>query len=201
METIRKGMLLVISGPSGTGKGTLIELLRAEDPSFAFSVSATTREPRQGEVDGVHYHFMTQERYDQLVEEDAFLEYARVHTGCYGTLKSEVYERMEQGQNVLLDIDVQGALNVMKKEPECVSVFILPPSYKELRRRLVERGTETPEQIEVRMNNARKEIALKDHYQYQIINGELTEAYALLKAIVQAEKQNSARYCPVVPEE
>jgi len=201
METIRKGMLLVISGPSGTGKGTLIDLLRAEDPSFAFSVSATTREPRQGEVDGVHYHFMTQERYDQLVEEDAFLEYARVHTGCYGTLKSEVYERMEQGQNVLLDIDVQGALNVMKKEPECVSVFILPPSYKELRRRLVERGTETPEQIEVRMNNARKEIALKGHYQYQIINGELTEAYALLKAIVQAEKQNSARYCPVVPEE
>lgn len=200
METIRKGMLLVISGPSGVGKGTLIEMLKEDDPSFDFSVSATTRQPRKDEVDGVHYHFMTQERYDQLVEEDAFLEHARVHTDCYGTLKSEVYDRMEHGQNVLLDIDVQGALNVMKKAPDCVSIFILPPSFQELQQRLIDRGTESLEKVMVRMSNARKEIGFKQHYQYQLINDDKYEAYALLRSIVQAEKQKTHRYNPVIPE-
>lgn len=201
MQETRKGMLLVISGPSGTGKGTLLTRLLKEDESFTFSVSATTRAPREGEVDGVHYHFLTNEQFDQLVAENAFVEYASVHGNRYGTLKSEVFERMEKGQNVLLDIDTQGALNVMEEMPWCVSLFILPPSYKALRERLSGRGTETQEQIDRRFQNARKEIPLMDRYQYIIVNDDLDAAYAQLRAVTIAEKQRSSRYFPVVPEE
>lgn len=201
MQETRKGMLLVISGPSGTGKGTLLTRLLKEDESFTFSVSATTRAPREGEVDGVHYHFLTNEQFDQLVAENAFVEYASVHGNRYGTLKSEVDERMEKGQNVLLDIDTQGALHVMEEMPWCVSLFILPPSYKALRERLAGRGTETEEQIERRFQNARKEIPLMDHYQYIIVNDDLDAAYAQLRAVTIAEKQRSSRYFPAVPEE
>jgi len=201
MQETRKGMLLVISGPSGTGKGTLLSRLLEEDKSFTFSVSATTRAPREGEVDGVHYHFLTNEAFDRLVGENAFVEYASVHGNRYGTLKSEVFERMEKGQNVLLDIDTQGALNVMEDMPWCVSLFILPPSYKQLRERLAGRGTETEEQINRRFANARKEIPLMDRYQYIIVNDDLDAAYAQLRAVTIAEKQRSSRYFPVVPEE
>lgn len=130
MRETRKGMLMVISGPSGTGKGTLAARLLQEDPSFTFSVSVTTRARRSNEIDDVHYHFISEEEYDRLLAEDAFLEHATVHGHRYGTLKSEVYERIERGQNVLLDIDPQGARNVMAQEPTCVSVFILPPATK-----------------------------------------------------------------------
>ncbi|MCH5286088.1 MAG: guanylate kinase [Christensenellaceae bacterium] len=200
MEETRKGMLLVVSGASGTGKGTLVSRLLKEDPSFVFSVSATTRAPREGEVDGVHYHFLTEAQYDELLAKDAFLEHATVHANRYGTLKEEVYSRMEQGQNVLLDIDTQGAFNVMAAAPDCVSVFILPPSYAELKRRLEGRNTERPEDIERRFANARQEIPLMDRYQYIIVNDDLDAAYAQLRAITLAEKQRSNRYFPVVPE-
>ena len=200
MEEKRRGMLLVVSGPSGTGKGTLLERLLREDESFVFSVSATTRSPREGEQDGVHYHFLTEARYDELVAQDAFLEYATVHGNRYGTLKEEVYGRMERGENVLLDIDTQGAINVMEKAPDCVSVFILPPSYEELHRRLEGRHTESPENIERRWNNAHQEIPQMGRYQYIIVNDDLEKAYALLKAVTVAEKQRSSRYFPEVPE-
>lgn len=150
MKATRKGMLMVISGPSGTGKGTLAAKLLNDDPSFTFSVSATTRAKRSTEIEDVHYHFLSDEEYDKLLAEDAFLEHATVHGHRYGTLKSEVYERMEKGQNVLLDIDPQGARMVMEQEPECVSVFILPPSYKALRVRLHTRNTDDPVEIERR---------------------------------------------------
>lgn len=198
MKEIRKGMLMVISGPSGTGKGTLAARLLAEDPTFGFSVSATTRAPRPGEVDGVHYHFMDRAAYDRLVAEDAFLEHAQVHGNCYGTLKSEVYQRIEEGRNVLLDIDPQGALAVMDKEPACVSIFILPPSYAVLRARLTGRGTETQEAVERRLGNAKGEVDLLPRYQYAIVNDDLDAAYDQLKAIVSAEKQRTTRYFPVV---
>ena len=200
MEETRKGMLLVVSGASGTGKGTLVKRLLQEDPSFVFSVSATTRAPREGEIDGVHYHFLTEAQYDGLLAKDAFLEHATVHDHRYGTLKEEVYGRMERGQNVLLDIDTQGAFNVMASAPDCVSVFILPPSYAELRRRLEGRNTEKPEVIERRWQNAHKEIPLMDRYQYIIVNDDFETAYAQLRAITLAEKQRSNRYFPVVPE-
>ena len=201
MSETRKGMLLVISGPSGTGKGTLIKRLMEEDPSLVFSVSATTRAPRPGEIDGVHYHFVSDEKYDQLVAEGAFVEYANVHGKRYGTLRSEVYGRLEKGENVVLDIDVQGALNVIANEKEKVSIFLLPPSMKELRRRLTDRGTETPEQIETRLHNAIWEITQKDHYEYKVINDDMNECLRVLQAIIEAEKHASAHYSVEVPEE
>lgn len=200
MEETRKGMLLVVSGASGTGKGTLVARLLEEDPSFVFSVSATTRAPREGEMDNVHYHFLTEAQYDELLARDAFLEHATVHDHRYGTLKEEVFGRMELGQNVLLDIDTQGAFQVMAAAPDCVSVFILPPSYAELRRRLEGRNTEPPEVIERRWQNAHQEIPLMGRYQYIIVNDDFETAYAQLRAITLAEKQRSIRYTPVVPE-
>ena len=200
MSEIRKGMLLVISGPSGTGKGTLIKRLMEEDPTLVFSVSATTRAPRPGEIDGVHYHFVTNEQYDQLVSEGAFVEYASVHGNRYGTLRSEVYQRLERGENVVLDIDVQGALNVIASEKEKVSIFLLPPSMTELRRRLTERGTETHEQIETRLGNAAWEISQKDHYEYKVINDDQDECLRTLQAIIEAEKHSSTYYSVEVPE-
>ena len=194
MSEVRKGMLLVISGPSGTGKGTLIERLMKEDPTLVFSVSATTRAPRPGEIDGVHYHFVTNERYDQLVAENAFVEYANVHGNRYGTLRSEVYERLERGENVVLDIDVQGALNVIASEKEKVSIFILPPSMQELRSRLTGRGTETEEAVERRLHNAVWEISQKDKYQYKVINDDLESCLHTLQAIIEAEKHSSIYY-------
>ena len=124
------GMLLVVSGPSGVGKGTIVKRIMENDPSIVFSVSATTRAPREGEVNHRDYHFVTEAKYDELVAQDAFLEHAEVHGHRYGTLKSEVEKRIADGQNVLLDIDTQGALQVMEKAPGAVSVFILPPSFQ-----------------------------------------------------------------------
>lgn len=201
MSEIRKGMLLVISGPSGTGKGTLIKRLMDEDSSLVFSVSATTRAPRPGEIDGVHYHFVTNEQYDQLVAENAFVEYANVHGNRYGTLRSEVYQRLERGENVVLDIDVQGALNVIAHEKEKVSIFILPPSMKVLRERLTGRGTETEEAVERRLHNAIWEISQKDQYEYKVINDDLDDCVRKLQAIISAQKQSSTYYSVEVPEE
>lgn len=201
MSETRKGMLLVISGPSGTGKGTLIKMLMEQDPTLVFSVSATTRAPREGEINGVHYHFVSDEKYDQLVAEGAFVEYANVHGKRYGTLRSEVYERLERGENVVLDIDVQGALNVIATEKDKVSIFLLPPSLKELRRRLTDRGTETPEQIETRMHNAIWEISQKDKYEYKVINDDMNACLRTLQTIIEAERHASAHYSVEVPEE
>lgn len=201
MIETRKGMLLVLSGPSGTGKGTLIERLMAEDKSLVFSVSATTRAPRPGEINGVHYHFVTNEEYDKLVAEDAFVEHATVHGNRYGTLRSEVYERLARGENVVLDIDVQGALNVIASEKEKVSIFILPPSMKVLRERLTGRGTETQEAVERRLHNAVWEISQRDKYDYQVVNNDLEECLHTLQAIIQAEKHSSVYYGVDVPEE
>ena len=200
MKDCRKGMLLVISGPSGAGKGTLVDKLLKKDPSFRFSVSVTTREKRKNEIEDVHYHFISEAEYDKLLEQDAFLEHASVHAHRYGTLKSEVYERMERGQNVLLDIDPQGARTVMEKVPDCVSVFILPPSFSELKVRLHTRNTEKPEEIERRLNNARGEIAQMSRYRYLIVNDDLDLAFEQLTAVVRAEKQNSSRYFPEIGE-
>lgn len=201
MKEVRKGMLLVISGPSGTGKGTLCERLLRSDPSIVFSVSATTRKPREGEIDGVHYHFIDDARYDQLLKEDAFLEHASVHGHRYGTLRSQVEEGIEEGRNMLLDIDPQGALSVMEKKPDCVSIFILPPSYSALRTRLHTRNTEDPEEILRRLTNAYGELALLKHYQYALVNDQLDPAFERLRAIILAEKHRTTRYFPEIYED
>ena len=200
MTAERKGMLLVVSGPSGAGKGTLVAKLLDKDPTFAFSVSVTTRAKRENEIEDVHYHFISDAEYDKLLAGDAFLEHASVHGNRYGTLKSEVYARMDRGQNVLLDIDPQGAKAVMEKEPDCVSVFILPPSYHDLKVRLHSRNTEKEEEIQRRLRNARGEIEQMGRYRYLIVNDDLELAFEQLMAVVRAEKHNSVRYFPVVEE-
>ena len=187
------GMLLVISGPSGVGKGTIVKRIMENDPSIVFSVSATTRAPREGEVNHRDYHFVTEAEYDELVAQDAFLEHAEVHGHRYGTLKSEVEKRIADGQNVLLDIDTQGALQVMEKAPDAVSVFILPPSFQELERRLRGRQTETEADILRRLANARAEVKLLPRYTYALVNDDLDQACRTLEHIVRAEKQRTTR--------
>ena len=198
MKEERKSMLIVISGPSGVGKGTIYNRLLDNDPSLTFSVSVTTRAPRPGEEDGVDYFFISEEEYQKLVQEDAFLEHATVHGHSYGTLKSQVMEKMEKGLNVVLDIDPQGAKQVMAQWPECVSIFLLPPSYQKLRERLYGRNTDDPKDIERRLNNARGEIAQVQMYQYTVVNDDLELAFEQVSAIITAEKQRTNRYFPVV---
>jgi len=199
----RKGMLLIVSGPSGVGKGTLVEILRKYDPDFVLSCSVTTRDPRPGEINGVHYHFITDEEYDRMLAEDNFLEHAVVHGNRYGTPRKPVEEMLAQGKNVILEIDPQGAIAVMENPAveDYVSVFILPPSYKVLRERLTARQTDKPDVIERRMKNARTEIAKLDRYQYAIINNKICTAFDELRRIVKAEKQRTNRYMPEIPEE
>lgn len=196
MREVRKGMLLVISGPSGAGKGTLYGKLLRDDPTMTFSVSYATRSPRPGEVDGRDYYFVDEEKFQRMVAEDGFLEYAAVHGHHYGTPRQPVMEALANGQNVMLDIDPQGALQVMERMPGCVSVFILPPSFAELRRRLEGRHTEQREEIERRLHNARGEVAQMNRYKYLLINDDMDAAYETLKDIVSAEKQRSVRYFP-----
>ena len=197
----RKGMLLIISGPSGAGKGTLCKMLLERDKSFAFSCSVTTRGPRDGEVDGVDYRFVSEEEFRRMVDCGELLEFATVHGHLYGTPKHAVEELLKQGRNVLLDIDSQGAISVMRKAQDYVSVFVIAPSFEELRKRLEKRNAERPEEIARRLRNAYAEMRKLELYQYVIINDEVEQAYEQLHCIVSAEKRRTVRFLPTIEEE
>ena len=171
-----KGTLFVITGPSGAGKGTVLKQVMQSLEQLYFSVSATTRAPREGEVDGVHYHFLTKERFEELIANDRFLEYARYAENYYGTPLDPVEEHLEQGHDVILEIELQGALQVKKVFPELVLVMIVPPSLEELRRRLEGRGSESEETMKIRMDRIAYELAQKDKYDYVIVNDDLETA-------------------------
>ena len=181
-----KGKLFVISGPSGAGKGTICgKLLEAENTDF--SVSMTTREAREGEVHGKDYYFVTREEFTASIEKGNFLEYAVVFDNMYGTPKDEVLKKLERGHNVILDIDVQGALQVKASMPEAVLIFILPPSLAVLRQRLTDRNTDAPDVIEKRLSKAVNEIKFIGEYDYYVINDDLDTAVAEAEAIIAAE--------------
>jgi len=180
----KKGTLFVITGPSGAGKGTVLKKVIQSLEGLYFSVSATTRKPREGEVDGVHYHFLTKERFEELIEKERFLEYARYAENYYGTPLDPVEEHLEQGHDVILEIELQGALQVKKRLPKAVLVFIAPPSFEELENRLRGRGTETEEVIRKRLAIARQECANMDEFRFIVVNDEVEDAADRLRAII-----------------
>ena len=182
-----KGKLLVISGPSGAGKSTVVFKAIEGREDICFSTSVTTRSPRPGEVDGREYFFVNFERFREMVENDELLEHAEYVANRYGTPRAYVEQRMAEGMNVLLDIEVQGARQVRKKMPEAVLIFIAPPSIEELERRLRGRGTDTEAAIEGRLIRARQEFQEADFYDYLIVNDDVEEAAAKLNAIIEAE--------------
>ena len=179
----RTGMILILSGPSGSGKSSIYKASIGDLGGIEFSVSCTTRQPRPGEVDGKDYYFISREKFDSLVSENAFAEHAEVHGNCYGTLKSELLDRIRRGIDVLLDIDVQGAAQLRALCADssefceaCEFIFIMPPSYEELERRLRARGTETEESILRRLTNAKGEMAHANEYDHIIVNDDLARA-------------------------
>ena len=187
VSNMEKGLLILVSGASGTGKGTVCKKILSDMPEIFYSISATTRQPRSGETDGVEYFFITREEFQTWIAEDKFLEYAEVYGNFYGTPLHKIEERRNRGENVLLEIDTQGALNVMKKVPDGIYIFLLPPSLDELKNRIENRGTETPETLERRLNAAKSEIEIGKKYQYVVVNDSIDEAVKKIKAIISAE--------------
>jgi guanylate kinase len=178
--------LIIVSGPSGSGKSTVISRLLAEgDLPLRLSVSATTRSPRPGEKDGVHYYFWTRERFEEAISEDAFLEWAQVHGSYYGTLRSEIDPHRRTGKLVILDIDVQGAAQVRRRCTDVVTVFLRSPSMDVDERRLRDRGTEDEAAIQERLATARRELESADEYDYQIVNDDLEQTVELFRAILK----------------
>ncbi|MDU2709307.1 guanylate kinase [Finegoldia magna] len=185
---MRDGFLLVVSGPSGVGKGTVCEKLISQKNDIVYSVSATTRKKRPYEIDGENYYFLSLDEFKKKIEQGDFIEYANVHNNYYGTPKSFVFDQINKGEIVILEIDVQGALKVKENYPEAVFVFILPPDLIELRRRIEGRNTEDEETINIRMQNAKKELSFIDEYDYAVINEDVDETVRNIETIIDAEK-------------
>lgn len=189
----KSGLLVVVSGPSGCGKGTVLKQLIENDEHVFYSVSATTRSPRVGEVDGVHYYFISKEQFEEKIASGGMLEYASYVGNYYGTPKQAVEEKCAAGYDVILEIEVQGAMQLREKCPDAVFVFIIPPSMEELEHRLVNRQTETQEVIQNRLNTARTELQFAPKYDYIVVNQTVEQAVSDIRAILQAEKCRSNR--------
>ncbi|PIQ95669.1 MAG: guanylate kinase [Nitrospinae bacterium CG11_big_fil_rev_8_21_14_0_20_56_8] len=192
----RKGIPFVISAPSGTGKTTTCKLLRQRLPELGFSVSHTTRKPRQGEVHGVDYHFIPEEEFKRKIEQGDFLEYAQVHNHYYGTAFETVDRFTQNGDDILLELDVQGVETLRTKNYPAVYIFILPPSLEELKKRLTQRGTETAEKIQERIEVGKHEITRYTLYDYVTTNFVVEETVDNLVSIIHAERSRSSRYQP-----
>lgn len=185
----RKGLLIVISGPSGTGKGTICkELLSRNIPDLELSISVTTRKPRTGELDGLNYFFKDKAKFIEMIENNEFIEYARVYDNYYGTPKQYVFDRLNEGKDVILEIDTQGAVHVKNIFDEGILIFIVPPSFAELKNRILNRGTETEEDIKKRLKCANEELKLSSYYDYLIVNDNIIKAADKVESILQAEK-------------
>ncbi len=185
-KSIKRGKLFVISAPSGTGKSTVLAEVRRRLPEFEFSVSCTTRRPRGDEVDGREYHFIERSAFEAMIASGAFAEWAEVHGNLYGTPKAPIEEAISSGRSVLLDIDVQGGMAMKRAFPEAVTVFLLPPDFEELRRRLSGRGTDSAEQVKLRLENARKELEFKDKYDKCIVNDSVEVAAEKLICLIES---------------
>ena len=183
-----KGVLVIVSGLSGAGKGTICKRLLEKYPNYVLSVSATSRQPREGEVHGREYFFITKEEFEERIEQGKLLEFAQYVDNYYGTPKDWVEEQLEAGKDIILEIELQGAFQVREKIPEAVLVFILPPDMEELKRRLINRGTETMEQIEKRLKRAEEEMEYVSQYDYVIVNEDVEKSVDMLHNIVRSEK-------------
>ncbi len=188
-----KGLLIVISGPSGAGKGTICKELLKNNPNINLSVSATTRAPRQGEEHGINYFFKKKSEFLEMMDNNQFLEHAEVYGNYYGTPKDFAMEKIEKGEDILLEIDIQGALQVKKNYPDGVFIFILPPSLEELKKRIIGRGSETEESLYRRYGAAKAEIEYAFKYHYGVVNDEVEEATAKVEAILKAERCKISR--------
>lgn len=191
-----KGLLIVLSGPSGVGKGTVCQALRQRMPELIYSVSATTRAPRQGETDGVNYFFKSREQFRSMIERSELLEWAEYVGNCYGTPRQFVEDTLNQGKDVILEIDVQGALKVKEKFSQGVFIFLIPPSLEELRHRIVRRGTESQEIIADRMSAALSELNLLNKYDYAVMNDHIDSACLRIQSIIIAEHCRKERVLP-----
>ena len=185
-----KGLLIVYAGASGVGKGTIMKRLLASNPNFRLSVSATTRAPRDGETDGKEYYFVSRERFEEMIAEGGFLEYAEYVGNCYGTPKDPVMKMLDEGIDVFLEIEIKGFLQVKRAYPECVSMFIIPPSFEELVNRLNNRGTESPEEVAKRLDTARGELSYQDQFDYVIVNDSVDRAAEEIISIISEIKNN-----------
>lgn len=188
----KRGILFVVTGPSGVGKGTVLTEVRKHKDVY-FSISATTRQPREGEQDGVHYFFLTREQFEQKIIENGFLEHAEFSGNCYGTPADPVDAHLEDGTDVLLEIEVQGSMQVHKSRPDAVRIFLAPPSYAELEKRLTGRGTETEEAVRRRLETAKQELKLAPEFDYIVVNNTVEQAVTDVLAIMQAESCRAAR--------
>lgn len=188
MHICNKGLLIVISGPSGAGKGTICKALLEKHPEIQISTSCTTRSSRVGEVEGINYYFITKEEFKRRIEDDDFIEYAEVYGNYYGTPKSNVEKMLEEGKDVILEIDIQGALKVKENFDDGTFIFILPPSMEELKQRIIKRGSETPESLMTRFKSAYQELNYISKYNYAVVNDTVETAVSKVEAIIAAEK-------------
>ncbi len=195
-----QGVLLVLSGPSGAGKGTICEQLRNKRKNLAYSVSATTRAPRKGEVDGRDYFFVTIEKFKEMIANNELLEYAEIYGNYYGTPRSYVMSILDEGRDVVLEIDPQGALQVKESFPDAVFVFVVPPSLDELSKRIYKRGTDSEEVIKRRLSAATSELAYASKYDYIVVNDEVEKATNKVSNILDAERNRAVRTFFIVNE-